>query len=72
MGHLAGIVPFAALLLAGCVTSGGWKQTGKTEQDQKRDNGECRAQANQTCNGSGFCVNKAYGNCMEGRGWAKE
>jgi hypothetical protein len=52
-----------------CVSTSGWVQAGKSTQDQKRDNGECRAQASQTCNGNGFCVNHAYGECMEGRGW---
>lgn len=60
------------VLMSGCVTTAGWTQAGKTEQERKRDNGECRAQASQTCNGNGFCVNHAYGECMEGRGWQQE
>lgn len=60
------------LSLSACVSTLGWKQEGKTERDRIKDNGECRAQANQTCNGNGFCINNAYGECMIGRGWSKE
>lgn len=73
MGFLRlGAVIVSMFLAGACVTTEGWTQEGKTEKDRKRDNGECRAQANQTCNGNGFCVNNAYGECMEGRGWSKD
>ena len=63
-----------ASLLSSCVTTQGWEQEGKTERDRIKDNGECRAQANQVCpnDAFGLCINNAYGECMIGRGWSKE
>lgn len=62
---------FLVLWISSCVTSTGWKQEGKTEQDRLRDDGECRAQANQIGGDNPFSINNAYGNCMNGRGWRK-
>ena len=61
-----------ALALSACVTSMGWKQAGKSDRDLKRDDGECRAQANEVGRNNAFSVNHAYGECMEGRGWSKD
>lgn len=66
-----GILLVALLTLTACVTSMGWTQEGKTDQDRKRDDGECRAQANVIGRNNAFTVNHAYGECMEGRGWTK-
>ena len=63
-----------ALLLsaAACVSNMGWRQEGKTDDDEKRDSDDCRSRASKDCHdGSRYCVNEAFSECMRERGWHK-
>ena len=58
--------------LTSCVTPIRWKQEGKTDEDEKQANDQCRAKASKECHdGSPYCVTEAYDECMRNRGWHK-